>query len=98
MSSDKKECIEVIKCFQFESEYERMSSIVRYENVYYILTKGSPEKLKNISKPTSLPPDNTELSYEKKLNFFTKQGFRVISLCYKQIDANSINMNRVELD
>jgi len=47
--------IHVLKCFSFESESERMSTVVRFRNSSFILTKGSPEKFKEIALVSSLP-------------------------------------------
>ncbi|KAL4483976.1 hypothetical protein ABPG72_013982 [Tetrahymena utriculariae] len=92
------EKIEVLKSFQFESEYERMSTVVRYEGETYLLTKGAPERLKTISNPQSIPSGNNENGYIEKLRSYTQQGYRVISLCYKKIDANSIGLPRDQLE
>lgn len=62
-----------------------MSAIVRISGITFILTKGSPEKMKMISRSDTLPKDSNEKmnTFEGKLREFTCQGFRVLALGYK---------------
>jgi len=77
--------VDILKIFPFESKYERMSTLIRIDGNTYIITKGSPEKMKAISRPDTLPDSKGKLieTYEGKLSKFTKQGLRVIAMGYK---------------
>ena len=62
--------IDILKIFPFESKYERMSTLIRIDGNTYIITKGSPEKMKTISRPDTLPNSQgkTGETYEGKLS------------------------------
>ena len=56
-----------------------MSVMVEHKEEYYLFTKGSPEKVKDLC--IEIPDD-----YLKKLESKSKQGFRLLALAYKKID------------
>ena len=72
-----------IKVFEFSSEVQRMSVLVysKYSGTLKCYTKGSPEALKELCLPSSLPPD-----YNQKLLELTKEGSVVLSMAYKNFD------------
>lgn len=60
--------IAIIRRFEFSSKLQRMSVIVRNlnENKFRLHIKGSPEKLRELCDPNSIPS-----SFHKILNFYT---------------------------
>ena len=48
------------------------------QSPYQIFVKGSPEKIKELSVPSSLPAD-----FDDILNEYTERGYRVIALAHK---------------
>jgi cation-transporting ATPase 13A2 len=58
----------IIKRYDFESKLQRMSTIVKIveDQSYYSFVKGSPEIIKSLSRPESIPAD-----YDKVLNEYT---------------------------
>ncbi|KAL4487111.1 hypothetical protein ABPG72_001563 [Tetrahymena utriculariae] len=91
-NQDDKEVISVLKRFQFESEVERMSSLISYENQTYLVTKGSPEKVKTICLPNTIPK-----SFDSQLQKYTQEGYRVIALCYKPVQDSEIDCTKERL-
>jgi cation-transporting ATPase 13A3/4/5 len=47
-------------------------------NKHYLFLKGSPEKVKELSKPATVPSN-----YDAILEDYTQRGYRVISLAYR---------------
>ena len=93
--------IDVYKRFDFISNLQRMSVIgkVANENYYKIYCKGSPEKLKKLCINETIPEN-----FDETLNYYTAQGYRVLSLACQFIsidDFNKINLiqrEKVEKD
>ena len=67
--------IGIIKQFQFSSDHQSMSVIVRDLSSFKfkIFCKGSPEKIKMISTPESIPNN-----FHAILDKYTESGYRVI--------------------
>jgi cation-transporting ATPase 13A3/4/5 len=77
-----------------------MSVIIKNinENFYKIYTKGSPEKIKELSNKDTIPKN-----FEEVLDNYTKKGFRVICLAMKIVNENyneiiKCNRDSVEYD
>lgn len=71
----------VDRVFEFESSLQRMSVFTRQldgTTVAYI--KGSPEMIRSLSKPSSVPA-----SFELELKLLTQKGFRVIAYAIKHM-------------
>ncbi len=73
----------VYKRFDFDSQLFRMSTIAK-SNVtgqnYHIYTKGSPESMLKIFKPSTVPKD-----YEETLKEYASRGFRVLAIGSRMI-------------
>ena len=65
--------IGIIKQFQFSSDHQSMSVIVRDLSTmkFKIFCKGSPEKMKMISTPESIPKN-----FHNILDKYTESGYR----------------------
>jgi len=77
--------IGIIRRFEFSSKLQRMSVIVKnlQESGFKAHIKGSPEKIRELCKPESVP-DNFHHILEK----YTESGFRVLACATKSIGAN----------
>ena len=77
--------IGIAKRFDFSSKLQRMSVLVKNtnESFFKCFVKGSPEKIKELCKPSSLP-----LDYNEQLDKCTSKGYRVLAMGYKIIDMN----------
>jgi cation-transporting P-type ATPase 13A2 len=51
-----------------------------FDNKYRAFVKGSPEKIYELCKSTSIPTN-----YQQALELYTKEGFRVIALASKPL-------------
>ncbi|KAL0490279.1 hypothetical protein AKO1_014011, partial [Acrasis kona] len=89
--------LEVIRTFEFNSNLQYMSVLVKeiQTNNIDLYIKGSPEKIRNLCIPMSIPND-----YHQILNQYTHQGYRVLSMAYKKIDQQQLESltNRSELE
>ena len=65
--------IAIVRQFQFSSEAQSMSVIVRdlSSNLFKIFCKGSPEKLKMIADPKTIPDD-----FHTVLDKYAENGYR----------------------
>lgn len=79
LKSPNQKVLNVWKIFEFESEFQCMSTIVNDPNqkTWYSFTKGSPEKIAKICKENTLPPD-----YYSIMESLALQGFRILALAY----------------
>ena len=85
------EDFEPIKEFPFDSSVKRMSKIFKKDSMIYSYTKGASEILlplcnKILSKDgvKELTPDLKEKVLHN-VNIFANQGYRILSLCYKEM-------------
>ncbi len=80
-----KEILNVCKIFEFESEFQCMSTIVQDPNkkIWYSFTKGAPEKMLKICRKQTLPSD-----YSSIMESLAIQGFRILALAYKIIEVD----------
>jgi cation-transporting ATPase 13A3/4/5 len=68
------ETIQILRRFEFSSTLQRMSVIVEKDGVLRVHVKGSPEKLRELCKSTTIPS-----SFHKILEFYSKLGFRILA-------------------
>lgn len=91
--------LRVLKRFEFSSELQRMSVIVKntLEDRHICYIKGSPEKIHELSCTESVPDE-----YFDVLEKYTNNGLRVIALGYKYLDGASydqaMNLKREEIE
>lgn len=72
----------LVRRFDFSSALQRMSVICQnqIDDKLRAFVKGSPEKIKDLSK--SVPAD-----YEQTVEQYTREGFRVIALAHKELSG-----------
>lgn len=58
-----------------------MSIVAKKKEGYFGIVKGSPEKIQELSLPSTLP-----LDYVDVLESYAKKGFRIIGLGVKKLD------------
>jgi len=77
--------IGIVKRFDFSSKLQRMSVLVKNtnESFFKCFVKGSPEKIKKLCDPSTLP-----LDFNEQLDNCTSKGYRVLAMGYKMIDMN----------
>ncbi|XP_053566195.1 probable cation-transporting ATPase 13A5 [Bombina bombina] len=83
----------ILHQFPFSSSLQRMSVITQFlgENQLTVYLKGAPETVIHFCKQETVPS-----SFSCKLDYYTKQGFRVIGLAYKSFRINGeFNMGNV---
>ena len=70
----------IVKRFDFSSKLQRMTTISKNvnENYFKAFCKGSPEKVKDLCKPATIP-----LNYDNILNQYTSKGYRVLAMAAK---------------
>ncbi|KAM4693465.1 putative cation-transporting ATPase 13A4 [Discoglossus pictus] len=80
------EGIAILHQFPFSSSLQRMSVIVQVigGDEHLAFLKGAPEMVKQFCKPETVP-----LNFQKELEYYTLQGFRVIGLAYKILETNN---------
>lgn len=84
--------IGIIKQYPFSSSLQRMGVVVRNlkrEN-YDFYCKGSPEIILSMCDRSTIPKN-----FHLVLNQYTRKGYRVIGLAYKQLDS-SFNLVKIE--
>ncbi|EGC34539.1 hypothetical protein DICPUDRAFT_48233 [Dictyostelium purpureum] len=93
--------IALVERFEFQSALQRMSVVVRGINKQngqttskdLAIVKGSPEMIKRLSVPESIPSD-----FDHILSNYTKKGYRVLGCGYKEWDpTNSIGKTKDEV-
>ncbi|CAI9612182.1 unnamed protein product [Staurois parvus] len=82
-----KEGIIILHQFPFSSTVQRMSVITQVigESDLTVFMKGAPEMVIHYCKSDTVP-DN----FCKQLDFYTKQGFRVIGLAYRSLQKEGL--------
>ena len=92
--------LEIIHRFEFKSELQRMSVITKSihertgQSEYTLFTKGSPEIIKKICKPSSIPTN-----YQEMVDSYGVEGLRILALAYKHteyIDNNIAERESME--
>ncbi|XP_058151540.1 polyamine-transporting ATPase 13A3 isoform X3 [Dasypus novemcinctus] len=76
--------IGIVRQFPFSSALQRMSVVARVlgEKKMDAYMKGAPEVIASLCKPETVPAD-----FEKVLEDYTKQGFRVIALAHRKLES-----------
>ena len=72
--------IGIVKRFDFSSKLQRMTTIGKNlnEDFFKAFCKGSPEKIKELCNPRTIPEN-----FDKILNSYTTKGFRVLGMAAK---------------
>ncbi|CAB9496617.1 Probable manganese-transporting ATPase catp-8 [Seminavis robusta] len=75
--------LEILVRHHFSSKLQRMSCVIRSGSTHYSVAKGSPEAIGQHlqSKPTG---------YDATSEALAKEGYRVIALAYKSLDASVV--------
>ncbi|NXX43165.1 AT134 ATPase, partial [Tricholaema leucomelas] len=95
-SSAPVEGITILQQFPFSSALQRMSVIAQeIGGEQQVFTKGAPEMVSTLCRAETVPSD-----FESKLLFYTAQGFRVIGLACKPLQArkHSADLTREEVE
>ena len=84
----------IVRRFDFSSKLQRMSTLVKNISKpnFTCYCKGSPEKLKELCQPKTIPAD-----FNDQLNHYTSRGYRVLAMGSKviQMDYNkALEVNR----
>uniref|UniRef100_A0A673TCD6 ATPase 13A3 n=1 Tax=Suricata suricatta TaxID=37032 RepID=A0A673TCD6_SURSU len=76
--------IGIVRQFPFSSALQRMSVVARVlgDKKMDAYMKGAPEVIAGLCKPETVPID-----FEKVLEEYTKQGFRVIALAHRKLES-----------
>jgi cation-transporting ATPase 13A2 len=84
--------IGIVKQFQFSSDNQSMAVIVRglSGKNFTIFCKGSPEKMKMISDPKSIPAN-----FHSILDMYAESGYRVIAVGVRHLPTN-FKLTKVE--
>ena len=77
--------IAIVKRFDFSSKLQRMTVIGKNlnENFFKVFCKGSPEKIKELCNPSTIPENFDEI-----LNNYTTKGYRVLGMAGKSLLMN----------
>jgi len=87
------EDFEYIKEHPFDSKVKRSSKVYKKEGTYYSFTKGASEILMPLCKKVLYKDQELEFTDEIKdkvlkiSDIYAGQGYRILSLCYKRLDA-----------
>ncbi|KAM9960066.1 hypothetical protein ACTFIW_007299 [Dictyostelium discoideum] len=75
--------VSYLENFDFQSKLQRMSVIVQLQSSgrCFSLVKGSPEMIKNLCIPQTIPKD-----YDSQLAIYTEKGYRVLACAYRKWD------------
>ncbi|KAM9978366.1 hypothetical protein ACTFIY_012109 [Dictyostelium cf. discoideum] len=75
--------ISYLENFDFQSKLQRMSVIVQLksDNSCFSLVKGSPEMVKGLCLPHTIPKD-----YDSQLAMYTEKGYRALACAYRSWD------------
>lgn len=76
--------IGIVRQFPFSSALQRMSVVARVlgDKKMDAYMKGAPEVIASLCKPETVPVD-----FDKVLEDYTKQGFRVIALAHRKLES-----------
>ena len=81
--------IEIYKRFDFSSNLQRMSVIVKdiNENYFKIFCKGSPEKIKKLCLTETIP-----IKFDETFNYYAAKGYRVLAMACQYITIKEMNI------
>jgi predicted P-type ATPase len=84
-SSDSTDALEFVKRFEFDHHRMSMSVVMKHRATgkLIVFCKGSYEKIKTLSRPSSLPAD-----YSEKAENLAKDGCYVLGIAYKELPAS----------
>ena len=84
--------LDLIKRFDFVSKLQRMSVLVKNtkEDYFKVYCKGSPEKIRELCKPETIPPN-----YNRILNSYSNQGLRVFALSFKLLKMHYLQSEKL---
>jgi cation-transporting ATPase 13A2 len=87
--------LQVLHRFEFASQLQRMSVVVRDRNndKYYYFLKGSPEVVRSLSQSQTVP-DN----YAETLEQYVTRGYRVLGFAFKEISPFEVDQPREILE
>ena len=82
----------IVRRFDFVPKLQRMSVITKNvnENYYKIFCKGSPEKLKELCMPETIPNNFNDV-----LNKYAIKGFRILALGFKTIKMSYVQSQQI---
>ena len=82
----------IVRRFDFVPKLQRMSVITKNvnENYYKIFCKGSPEKLKELCMPETIPSN-----FNDTLNKYAIKGFRILALAFKTIKMSYVQSQQI---
>ena len=82
----------IVRRFDFVPKLQRMSVITKNvnENYYKIFCKGSPEKLKELCIPETIPTNFNDI-----LNKYAIKGFRILALGFKTIKMSYVQSQQL---
>lgn len=84
--------LDLIKRFDFISKLQRMSVLVKNtkEDYFKVYCKGSPEKIRELCKPESIPSN-----YNRVLSSYSNQGLRVFALSFKLLKMHYLQSEKL---
>ena len=84
--------LDLIKRFDFVTKLQRMSVLVKNtkEDYFKVYCKGSPEKIRELCKPESIPSN-----YNRILNLYSNQGLRVFALSFKLLKMHYLQSEKL---
>ena len=84
--------LDIIRRFEFIYNLQRMSVLIKNEkeNYYKVFSKGSPEKIRELCRPETIP-----LNYSRILNHYSSQGLRVVALSVKLLTMNNLQTQKL---
>jgi predicted P-type ATPase len=82
----------IVKHFDFSSKLQRMSVLTKNVNETYFkaFAKGSPEKIRDLCKPETVPPNFNDI-----LTSYTSKGLRVLALATKMIKMDYMKSQKI---
>ena len=82
----------IVRRFDFMPKLQRMSVITKNvnENYYKVFCKGSPEKLRELCLPETIPEN-----FNDTLNKYAIKGFRVLAMAFKTIKMSYIQSQQI---
>ena len=85
----------IVRRFDFVPKLQRMSVITKNnnENFYKVFCKGSPEKLKELCLPETIPED-----FNDTLNKYAIKGFRILAMGFKTIKMSYMQSQQISRD
>ena len=87
--------IAIAKRFDFSSKLQRMTVIGKNinEDFFKVFCKGSPEKIKELCDPSTIPE-----SFDETLNNYTTRGYRVLGMAAKSLKISFKQSQEIKRD